>query len=229
MDYSAMGGAAAGGLVGGAFGLISDKLAFDRSKWMASNAHQLEVQDLKAAGLNPILSGMGGSGASFPSVANTAGATASSAAGVGSRAAQESRVTEATIDNLHASAEASRASAAASLANKDYTRRRSDVELGKPGAAGIVDPKSGKYLPGGAPERGLRQLEVEANVALMKQRAAELGFSNVRKAAEAGVYKDFPMLVPLEMGVKMAEQTGSAVKAVLPRPQIKIQPKKGGK
>jgi len=41
----------------------------DWSEKMTRNAHQLEVADLKAAGLNPVLSAGGGNGASVPSSA----------------------------------------------------------------------------------------------------------------------------------------------------------------
>lgn len=43
--------------------------AWSRQKFAAQNAHQWEVADLRAAGLNPILSATGGNGANLPSVA----------------------------------------------------------------------------------------------------------------------------------------------------------------
>lgn len=53
----------------------------DWQKYMSNSAHQREIADLKAAGLNPVLSAMGGNGAAVTSGATASGVTSAGAKG----------------------------------------------------------------------------------------------------------------------------------------------------
>ncbi len=56
----------AGAALGAVFGRSQARKQMSFQERMASTQHQREVEDLKAAGLNPILSATGGSGAAAP-------------------------------------------------------------------------------------------------------------------------------------------------------------------
>lgn len=130
----------------------------DFQERMSSTAHQREVKDLIAAGLNPMLSARLG-GASSPSGAS---AVMQNTAAPAVTSAQAGAQVSATVENLHAQTKAAEAQAAKSQSEADLNNSL------------LVDPEGNLKRPGGSLPGGHIQAQVQLTQDMMREITARI-------------------------------------------------------
>lgn len=234
LDFSRIAGATAstglgfatGGLAGAAAGFLSyasqasanasnvalSQRQMDFQERMSSTAHQREVADLRAAGLNPILSGTGGAGASSPS--GSLGRVESAAGNVQRDAAQASLL-KAQVEKTWWEAAAAREGAA-------LNRRTADLRVEE--ARSVLEARGGITY-----DNMIKGLNV--NTALSQQQQAAIATEmrqielDIERAAKAGKVDQAKMLGErwyqlkrrLDAGLEsVGSAAGAAAKVVAP-------------
>ncbi|QXN75127.1 DNA pilot protein [Microvirus mar29] len=155
-------------------------------KMMSDTAHQREVKDLLAAGLNPVLSAMGGNGAAV-----TSGATASGVSGSGQKGEVDTSMSHAFVSLL-----GSMLASQTQLAQTAMSARSNEAIADKNNAMSqLIATITGQYglareqLSG---EYGLRRQGMSDQAALERTRISSAA-SRYAADMQYAIHRDFPV------------------------------------
>lgn len=154
-------------------------------KMMSDTAHQREVRDLQAAGLNPVLSAMGGNGAAV-----TSGATASSSAGSGQKGEVDHSMSQGLVSLL-----STMLSAQTNLAQTAMSARSNEAIADKNNAMSkLIAELSGQFSLAReslAGEYGLKR-QSAADAAAFQRTGITSAASRYASDIQYAIHRDFP-------------------------------------